>query len=337
MHLAASGHHLGLGPGSHGEGPKTRRAAEALLAAAVGEINLPVVDVKGHTTEGGDRVEQQQAVVLAAEVTDASHRLTDAGGCFGVNHRQDGRLVLDQCGLKLLKREPLSPGFLDRFHITAIATGHVRQAKTEIALHSHQDGVTGFDRVGQGGFHGSTARATHWQRQPVVGLPGVAQKLLHFPHQLHIKRIEMADRGAGQRFQNRGMGVGGAWPQQQTIRRVDRGEGLAMSGIDLQKRIRRRQGPDWSFIAGSLRSHVSRTVRFKSIARKSERRLSAAAHSFPPDHEPCDRTAPRRCRDERRRHQGPAGARRSPHREARCCGRWVLWARQGSCRCRPGR
>ena len=290
-HLAAAGHHLGLGPGAHGEGPKTRRAAEALLAAAVGQINLPVVDVKRHTTKGRDGVQQQQAVVLAAEVTDASHRLTDTGGCFGVNHRQDGRLVLDQSGLKFLKREPLTPGLLDRFHFTPVATGHVRQAKTEIALYSHKDGVTGFDRVGQGGFHGSTARATHWQRQPVVRLPGVAQQLLNFPHQLHIKRIEVAYGSAGQRFQNRGMGVGGAWPQQQTIRRVDRGEGLAMSGIDLQKRIRRRQGPDWSFIAGSLRSHVSRTERFRSIARKSERRLSAAAHSFPPDHGPCDQRA----------------------------------------------
>ena len=49
-HLAATGVELGLGPGAHGEGTQARRAAEALLAAAIGQIHLPLVQFQGHGT-----------------------------------------------------------------------------------------------------------------------------------------------------------------------------------------------------------------------------------------------------------------------------------------------
>ncbi|MFY8099513.1 MAG: serine--tRNA ligase, partial [Allorhizobium sp.] len=47
---------------------------------------------------------------LTAELTDALHGLADAGGGFGVHHRQDGGLVGDQRGLEFRQTEGFAPG-----------------------------------------------------------------------------------------------------------------------------------------------------------------------------------------------------------------------------------
>ena len=76
-HLALTGCHLGLSTGAHGEGSETGRAAQALLAAAVGEIDFPLIDVERNAPQRGDGVEQQKAIMLPAEVADALHGLAD--------------------------------------------------------------------------------------------------------------------------------------------------------------------------------------------------------------------------------------------------------------------
>ena len=75
--LALTGGHLGLSTGTHGEGAESGRAAQAFLAAAVGKINFPLIDIKRHTPQGGDGVQQQKAIVLPAEVANALHWLAD--------------------------------------------------------------------------------------------------------------------------------------------------------------------------------------------------------------------------------------------------------------------
>ena len=231
-HLAAAGSQLGLSPRTHGEGAEAGGAAEPLLAAAVGQIHLPGVEQQRHRPQRGDGVQQQQAVVPAAELADALHRLADAGGGFGMDHRQDGRLVIDQGLLQLLETEGLAPGALDRHHIGPVTTGHIHQALAEIAHHRHQHLVAGFDGVGQRGLHGGTAGAAHRNREPVIGLPGVAQQLLHFAHQLDVEGIEMADRRPGEGLEHLGMGVGGTWTEQQTFGSGDRIQQEPMAGIE---------------------------------------------------------------------------------------------------------
>ena len=127
--------------------------------------------------------------MLAAEIAHALHRLADARRCFGVHKSQDCRLVFDQCSFQLLEGEPLAPGLFDGFHRGAVTTGHIGESQSEIALDSNKNGVARLNRVGQGGFHGSAARATHRQGESVVGLPGVTKQLLNLPHQLHVERI----------------------------------------------------------------------------------------------------------------------------------------------------
>ena len=185
-----------------------------------------------NTSQGGDGVEQQQAIVLTAEITDAIHGLTDPCGGFGMHHRQDGRLVLLESCFQFVETEGFTPGLFNHLNIGPVAPRHVHQAVAEIPLHRHQHGVTRLNGVGQSGLHCGTSRATHGQRQAIVGLPGVTQQLLHLTHQLHVKRIEMADRSPGQSFQNGGMGIGRAWTQQQPIRRCNGTDGAPMGRVN---------------------------------------------------------------------------------------------------------
>ena len=170
-----------------------------------------------------------------------------------MHHRQDGGTVFDQGRFQLLETEPLPPGFLDGLHLGAVAARHISKSKTEISLDGHQDRVTRFDRVGEGGFHGRTAGSAHGKRQSVVGLPGVAQELLHFTHQLDIQGVKVSDRRPCQGLQHGGMGVGGARAQQQPVWCGDRRKGLPVTVVDGEGSVR-HQDPERDIWPMSLRS-----------------------------------------------------------------------------------
>lgn len=124
------------------------------------------------------------------------------------------------------------PGPLDGVNLGPVALGHVHQAQTEVALDGNKNAVARFNGVGQGGLHRRTAGATHRNGEAVVGLPGVAQQLLHLAHQLDVERIEVTDRAARQGGQHGGMGIGRAWTQQQPFRGGDRSDREAMTVAD---------------------------------------------------------------------------------------------------------
>ena len=185
---------------------------------------------------------------------------------------QDRGFVLNQRCFQLLEGEPLAPRLLNGFHRGSIATRHIGEPQTEISLDSHQHGVTGFNGVSQGGFHGSTTGATHRKGQSVVGLPGVTQQLLNFTHQLHVQRIKVTDRCAGQGLKNRRMGIGGTGPQQQAIGRVDGVEGLAVRVFDWEQGIRHRQGLDGRSMVGAYAVESPLWSLFRPIATDKARR-----------------------------------------------------------------
>lgn len=88
-----------------------RGAAQTFLAAAVGEVHLPFIQEQRNSTQRGDRVEQEQTVVLTAEITNAIHGLANPSGRFSVNQRKDGWLVLNQGRFEFFKRERFPQGF----------------------------------------------------------------------------------------------------------------------------------------------------------------------------------------------------------------------------------
>ena len=157
--------------------------------------------------------------MLTAEIADALHGLADPGGCFGVDDGQNFGPMGGYCVLEFGQAEGFPPGLLDRHDIGPVATGHVGQTQAEVALDGHQNGVSRLNRVGQARFHGRTAGAAHWNGEAVVGLPGVAEQLLHLTHQLDVEGVEVPNRHSGQGLKHGGMGVRGARTEQQTIRR----------------------------------------------------------------------------------------------------------------------
>ena len=139
--------------------------------------------------------------------------------------------MLKDCRLELLKRKPLSPWLLDGSDVCAIPTGHVDEAQAEIALHRHQNGVTGFNGVRQGCLHGRTPGSAHRQRETVFGLPGIAEKFLNFAHQLHIKRIEVPDGCSSQCLENCRVGIGRPRSKEKSVRGGDRVEAPAVTVV----------------------------------------------------------------------------------------------------------
>ncbi len=252
-HLVLTRSKLGFSARAHREWTKPWRAAQTLLTTAVGQIHLPFIEINGNTAKRGHGVEQEQAIVLAAEISDSLHRLTHAGGRFGMHHRQNGGLVLNQSCFELILGKCFTPRLFDHLHIGAVTTGHIHKTIPEIALYSDENGVAWFNRVGKRCFHGCTTRAAHRQGQAVVGLPGVAKKLLHFAHQLHIKRIEVTNRSPRQSLEHRWISVRGSWTEQQTIGGVNRGNDRSMGRINQPGRVRRRQSQDHQLMANSLR------------------------------------------------------------------------------------
>lgn len=107
----------------------------------------------------------------------------------------------------------------------------------EITNHPNNNTLASFDAVSNRGFHGSTAGATHWNRDPIIGLPGVAQHFLHLVHQFEVEGIQMAQGRPGKGLKHRGMGVRGPWAEQQPLRGGDR---LKPQAVDLAHGLKDR-------------------------------------------------------------------------------------------------
>ena len=122
-----------------------------------------------------------------------------------------------------------------------VAAAHVDQALAEITDHANNNGLAGFDGVGDGGLHGRTAGATHRDGETVIGLPGVAQHLLHLVHQLEVERIEVTQRWPGDGLQYPRISVRRTWAKQQTIRRCDRIQAQTMGLVHGQCCGRKRR------------------------------------------------------------------------------------------------
>ena len=97
----------------------------------------------------------------------------------------------------------------------------------------------------------------------MIGLPGVAQELLHLTHQLDVKGIQVADRRAGQGIQHRGVGIGRAGTQEQPVGRGDRRKGLPVTVVDREGSVR-HQDQERDIWPMSLRSRIA-------IGRRSRR------------------------------------------------------------------
>ncbi len=73
------------------DGREARRPAQAFLRARVRGIHAPAADVERHAAQRRDGVDDGQRAVLARNRGEIAHRVDDAGGRFGMDHRHHVR------------------------------------------------------------------------------------------------------------------------------------------------------------------------------------------------------------------------------------------------------
>ncbi len=82
-----------------GKGRQTRRAAQALLRTAIGDINEGIVHVYSDGAQGGYRVGNYEGIHRASRFGDSGGVLERAGGGFGVDEgNHGGTLTIEKFG-----------------------------------------------------------------------------------------------------------------------------------------------------------------------------------------------------------------------------------------------
>ena len=100
----------------------------------------------------------------------------------------------------------------------AAALGHLDHACAKDAVDPNDDLVSGFNQVGQTGFHARAAGAGDGQGHFVPGLEHKPQQLLGPIHQFDERGIEVTDQGGGHRLQNARMDVARTRTEQDPLR-----------------------------------------------------------------------------------------------------------------------
>mmetsp|Transcript_26190 Transcript_26190/g.76816 ORF Transcript_26190/g.76816 Transcript_26190/m.76816 type:complete len:264 (-) Transcript_26190:233-1024(-) len=180
---------------AHSERRHARRDAERLLAASVCRVHAPFVDEQRDATDGSDRIREEDAVVLPAEVRHALERLARPSGRLCVCNPEDLRLVLGEGSLELVDGEDLAPGTVDAGHVVCVARGHVHGALAKVAVHCAQCHIPILCQVGVRSLPRRRAGARHRDGEDVFRLPGVAQKLLSLLHQVDEVSVHVPYHG----------------------------------------------------------------------------------------------------------------------------------------------
>ncbi len=187
-------------PVVHGERGQPRCHAEALLGAAVGDVDPPLVDLDGDAAERGDAVGQQQGVALAGVDQggpDGSDVVAHPGAGLGVDRGHQFRVGVG--GGQALGDQRLAPRLVHPDHLGAgnvTATSHIRSPNRPVD--ADDDDVTGADGVDEGRFHPRGTGAGDGEGQFVVRPPHLAQPVTGLVQQLQEDRVEVPEHGSGE-------------------------------------------------------------------------------------------------------------------------------------------
>eukprot|EP00976_Prorocentrum_cordatum_P106464 1194454-Prorocentrum_minimum.AAC.3 len=105
----------------HHEGAGSGRGGERLLPAGVNHVHVPLVRLKGDTTQGADSVHNQEAVVRLCDFTHTLNLLHGPRGGLALAQEQRLGLVLFHRCLDLFQGVGLTGGLLHGHHLQAVA------------------------------------------------------------------------------------------------------------------------------------------------------------------------------------------------------------------------
>ena len=194
-------------------GAEPRRHAEALLRAAVGDVDTPAVDVDGDAAERRDAVDQQERVALAgAERLDV---VAHAGRRLRVHDGDDLRRGVR--GRESLWIDGLAPLGLDS-HYASPATGDdIAHALAEHAVDADHDDVAGADDVDERRLHARRAGAADRQGERVGGAEHGAQPVARLVEQREEVGIEVPEQRARERLGDLWVRIAGAGTHEHAV------------------------------------------------------------------------------------------------------------------------
>ena len=121
------------------------RRGQRLLGVGHGEIDPPLVEVKGVTADAGDPVDDEPGVGRRGDVTDRRNRIQHAGARLVVDHRDQIDVVVNG-RLDPIEVEGFAPLGGDRPDV-GVAFGDAPEPPAELAVLERHDGVIRTDEV----------------------------------------------------------------------------------------------------------------------------------------------------------------------------------------------
>ena len=159
------GHEGPDGRRRHRDRRETRWHPEALLGAAVREVDTPGVDLEGNTAEGGDAVDEEQGVALGC--TDLDDIVPHARGGLRVYHGYHlRRRVGVEQRLWVYCTTPLD---IHPDHLGTATGCHIAHPAAEHAVHADHDRVARTDGVDDRRLHAGGAGCRDGEGQLVLG------------------------------------------------------------------------------------------------------------------------------------------------------------------------
>ncbi len=210
----------------HRHGRESRRAAQALLRATVGDVDAVLVHQHGHAAQRRDAIGDHQRAGLVRRFADGLGLVEHAGGRLGLHEGHHVRLFAADEVAGLLRVVRLAPGLGEAHYFGALAASHFADAVAEEAVGEQRELPAGLGEIGDGGFHSGAAGPGDRQVELVLRGENVAEQRADLAGNFKEERIEVAHHILRHGLVHARRHHAGSGTEEQALGRVERGKRL---------------------------------------------------------------------------------------------------------------
>ena len=197
----------------HRERREARRHTEALLSAAVRDVDAPIVDRHRDASERRHAVDEQQRVSL--QVAQRCDVAAHSRGSLGVHHSDHLRVRMR--GGKCLGIDRASPLSLDSHDLGPAARGDIGHPLAEDTVHADDNDVAGVHDIDERCLHARGSSAADRKRQRVGRTEHRSQPVARLVEDGEELRIEVAEHRVRQRLDDLGVRIARPRPHEDAI------------------------------------------------------------------------------------------------------------------------
>ena len=191
------------------------RCGDALLGAGDTAVDAPLIDADVDAAEGCDRVDDQQGVILLAELADLFHRLHHGGGGLAVDAGDCLVAALLEFGFDLVRLKDGAPLALDQRDLCAAALEDLGEQVAETAECRNQDLVARADCTGEDGLQTAAGGRVDNIGLLVLGLEYLTRHFHGLGHERGKLRVELTEDMVGHGAEDARVGVNRAGTHEQ--------------------------------------------------------------------------------------------------------------------------